>query len=359
MKTFVIPSLRKIGTRLLLSVGGGLALTPGQAACSLSPGVLPGSVAPLGTTATVVSSQADNLLSNPGFEEAAAADWNETVSASVSPFDGTSPDEYVGGLQGRGYWCNPGADGVVRLEQSISNVTAGTYQARLQARSFAYQGSFAYRQLSVLDGQDTLATVALPYGGQFQEVVLDGVIVPGGASVTFQIACSLPQGNGYLNVDDAVFTRVAPEPEPEPEEPQTFAQRSPTDQAADQSLTPMFSWAPAPDAVSYTLTVADNPTYTDPVVNTAQLTGTRYTPTTALASNTTVVRPERTTSHATPPPTRYGYVRRQPPATRHLPDEGAEHPGGSLSATPGHRVVSNDRRAEAHPARRGILLLST
>lgn len=69
--------------------------------------------------------------------------------------------------------------------------------------------------------------------------------------------------------------------------PGAFTLAAPSGGATNQSLTPTFAWNASANAASYTLVVADNSAYTNPVINAGGLTSTSYTSGTTLASNKT------------------------------------------------------------------------
>ncbi|NIK69474.1 carbohydrate binding domain-containing protein [Paenibacillus sp. BK720] len=69
--------------------------------------------------------------------------------------------------------------------------------------------------------------------------------------------------------------------------PGAFTQSSPASGATGQSVLPTFSWNASSNAASYTLVVADNSSYTSPVINAGGLTSTSYAAGSALAYNKT------------------------------------------------------------------------
>lgn len=69
--------------------------------------------------------------------------------------------------------------------------------------------------------------------------------------------------------------------------PGAFTLSSPASGATGQSVLPAFGWNASSNAASYTLVVADNSSYTSPVINASGLTSTSYTPGSALAYNKT------------------------------------------------------------------------
>ncbi|REE91708.1 cellulase (glycosyl hydrolase family 5) [Paenibacillus taihuensis] len=69
--------------------------------------------------------------------------------------------------------------------------------------------------------------------------------------------------------------------------PGSFSQSAPASGAANVGTQPTFSWGASSNAASYTLTVADNSSYSSPVVSASGLTGTSYTSGIQLANSKT------------------------------------------------------------------------
>jgi PA14 domain/Secretion system C-terminal sorting domain/Right handed beta helix region len=80
------------------------------------------------------------------------------------------------------------------------------------------------------------------------------------------------------------FTTRTPPPPPLPG---AFTQNSPSNNSTGVSLTPSFTWNTATSAATYSLLVSTSSTFANPVINVTGLTNASYSPTTALAGNTT------------------------------------------------------------------------
>ncbi|MFN7117841.1 MAG: PA14 domain-containing protein [Saprospiraceae bacterium] len=91
-------------------------------------------------------------------------------------------------------------------------------------------------------------------------------------------------GGTRATITSANLVTFPPVPVPQPG---TFSQTAPASAATNVSLTPNFTWGTATDAFSYTLTVATNSAFTNPVINVSGLTTTSYTHSAALQGGTT------------------------------------------------------------------------
>ncbi len=69
--------------------------------------------------------------------------------------------------------------------------------------------------------------------------------------------------------------------------PGSFTQSAPASGATSVNVTPSFTWGTATNAATYTLVVADNTSYSNPVINVSGLTSTSYTPSSVLTNNKT------------------------------------------------------------------------
>lgn len=70
-------------------------------------------------------------------------------------------------------------------------------------------------------------------------------------------------------------------------QPGVFTQTAPASAATNVALTPNFTWGTSTDAFSYSLIVATNSSFTNPVINVTGLTTNSYTPSAALQGSTT------------------------------------------------------------------------
>lgn len=93
-----------------------------------------------------------------------------------------------------------------------------------------------------------------------------------------------PDGNGSYTVDtDANYELVYLAPAGAPTSPTLV---NPTDGTSGVTLTPTFEWLPVESATSYTVLISTVSNFSSTIVNQSGITGTSYTPGTALNQNT-------------------------------------------------------------------------
>ncbi|MDQ5982487.1 MAG: hypothetical protein QG549_484 [Patescibacteria group bacterium] len=156
----------------------------------------------------------------------------------------------------------------------------GTFQAILYEGTNKIQ--LQYRDLLGGDAsRGDSATIGINKdGATADQVSLDTAFVNEGQAISFT-----PNGSGgYITNTNATYDLVYLADANAPSAP---VLTTPANTATNVSTTPTFSWSAADQADTYQLIVASNADYSTIVINQSGLTGTSYTPGTALNTNTT------------------------------------------------------------------------
>ncbi len=165
----------------------------------------------------------------------------------------------------------------ISFDRSINNSTL----ARIDIRYANGTGS-AVTNLALYVGSGKIQDISLPTTANWSTW--------GTVSVTF----NLPAGYQGINIRSNINTSVSANIDyldlsldvSAATPPGSFSQTSPTAGATGVSTTPAFTWGAASGATSYALIVSTSSTYASPVINQTGLTGTSFTPSSALANNT-------------------------------------------------------------------------
>ncbi len=194
---------------------------------------------------------------------------NLASATTASTHAGYSGAGYVTGLTSE--WSR------ITFERSYNELTP----VKLDIRYANGSGS-PITNLSVWQGSNTkIQDLSLPPTGAWSTWAT--------ATVTFNV----PAGYQGIVIKSGANVSVSANldyfdltPNPPPTAPGAFSQSAPAGGATGVSTTPAFAWGASSNAASYALVVSTSSTFTNPVINQSGLTGTSYTPGTALAAST-------------------------------------------------------------------------
>ncbi|GCE25148.1 hypothetical protein KDA_06320 [Dictyobacter alpinus] len=192
---------------------------------------------------------------------------NATVESIHSGYSGSG---YVTGLTSE--WSK------LTFDQGVNDDTLAQIDIRYANGTGAtvsnlslYVGSDLIQKLSfpVTDGWDSWATqtVTFTIPGGYQNIVIKSEA---------KVDASINIDYLDLSLDDGLT----------PVPPGSFNQNTPEDGASNVSTTTAFAWGASSKAASYQLVVSSNSDYSSPAINVNNLTGTSYTPDSALKDST-------------------------------------------------------------------------
>ncbi|WP_227014009.1 carbohydrate-binding protein [Paenibacillus psychroresistens] len=192
---------------------------------------------------------------------------------ATSGYPGNSGTGYV-----EGYQFNANA----RTDFTVNVASAGNRNLTLRYAA----GNSTVTSLNLIINGTVIKALNLPATGNWYTWAdkLENVSLNNGVNtISFK---SNSSSSDVANLD-YILLQADPTPSPTPvPTPGTFSQSAPVNGATNANVKPSFTWGASTAAASYTLVVSTNSSYTSPAINVSSLTGTSYTPTTALAANT-------------------------------------------------------------------------